>query len=202
MFDQRVDRFARLAKGLGAGDEGIFETSHAPLQVDDQGGFHGVVVAEVLAGKLGVAPVVDGAGPRFDRRLGVVCVVAEPGGVQAGPAGVGWLSHVGEDHGMAEELAGFFRDAWFEQLPLIAWGCNEVDGGFVNGGNVSRAIAAVRATLHPEGDGRAERAVGASVEVWRFVGIGIRRRAQKMVGGEPAGTTANLSTNQVHESAR
>ena len=116
--------------------------------------------------------------------------------------GVGGLSDLGEDHRMAEELAALGRNAFVEKAPLIGGIGDEIDGRFVDCRNIAGAVAAMRAALHPKGDGGADGSVGARVEVGGFVRFRRRRGAEKLIGREAAGAANDFSTNQVHESGR
>ena len=113
-----------------------------------------------------VFPIVDGLQPGAGGGGVVLGVIAGPGGVEGGPAGVGVLLDVGEDERVAEEGAGLVWRGGVEALALVFRRGDEVGGEFVDGGDVGGGVAALGAGLHPEGDGGAEGFARAGVEVW------------------------------------
>ena len=169
---------------FSAGNEGLFKPARAAEDVGGEGEFFGEFATEGLGVALAMFPIVDGLLASAGGSCVVLSIVTGPGGVEGGPTGVGVLFDVGEDQGVAEEWAGFFRNGGIEALALVILRGYEIGGEFVNGGDVGGGVAALRAGLHPEGDGGAEGFAGACVEVGGLAGIG--GWSGRLVGGRAA----------------
>ena len=131
MHEDGVEIFE--ANAFGAGDEGLLKLTGAAEDVCGEGEFFGEFADEGLLVLLAVLPVGDGSEAGTGGAGFVSEIVAGPGGVEGGPAGVGVLFDVGKDEGVAEEGASGFWDCGVEALALVVWGGDEVGGEFVDG---------------------------------------------------------------------
>lgn len=171
-------------EGFKTGFAGGVEVADAAEDVGDEGELLEVVVEEALAGGFAALPEAEGGGAAEAGGIRVAFVVADPGGVEGGPAGVGEQVEGFEQEGVGGKAAGFGREIWGGEPLLVLGGADEGGGAGVGFAEVAGGIAAVGAEHDPVAERGAEEFAGTGVEIGGLDGLCAGE--DRLVGGPGA----------------
>jgi hypothetical protein len=104
---------------LGAGNGGVFEFTDSAMEIGDEGELGCHIVGEELAHLLAPLPVFDGLSAAPGGSLFGTVVIADPGGIEGAPAGVGELVQLLEKAGERQEVPGLRRKSEIGQNGLV-----------------------------------------------------------------------------------
>jgi hypothetical protein len=144
------------------------EVTHSAEHIGNKGKFLKVVLHEFLALGLPTLPKPDGLAAAGPRALGMAGVVAQPGRVQRGPAGVGTFTDTLQQQGVGGEPAGILWQRWVSQPAAVLLAPHNRERPGIGRAQVTGSVTAMRALHHPIRQGGPHHFTWPRVEIGRL----------------------------------